>query len=124
MVVVDPVAGEFVEPGGGFYVLAAILVPVDVRILSQNTGGHEGADVETDTVVQVGLPAGGLLIERFPADEDVVGIFSLQNLLQFNFQFLGGGKADGGAIDPLLDLVFLAFDPVAQIGVDESFVSL
>ena len=61
------------SPGRTGWILAAINTPLDVGVLAEDAGRHEGADVEADAVVEVGVPADRLLGERLPADEDVVG---------------------------------------------------
>ena len=86
---VDPLPGEVAavpEPGELFLLaqrlrlFAAVLAPMDVRFGAQDTGpflpardvaGQEGADVEANAVVDVGLPADGLLPDRLPTDEEV-----------------------------------------------------
>src|SRR5450756_947201 len=70
---------QVVEALGAVRVLAAVLVPMDGGELgAQYAGGHEGADVEAHAVVQVGLPAEGLLGERLPAHVDVVRRLTLK----------------------------------------------
>src|SRR3990170_3661144 len=82
VVIVDPLAFEFMEPGGAGHILTTVFVPVDVRVLPKHTGQDEGADIETDPVVEVRLPADGLFFQRLPADENVAWYLSLQNLFQ------------------------------------------
>ena len=83
MMVVDALAVEFVEPRGAFDVFATVFVPGDVEfwlfVVAQDFGGHEGADVQAHAVIEVGVPADGLLGQGFPANEDVVGGFAFQN---------------------------------------------
>ncbi len=50
-------------------------------------GKEEGADVLADAVVDVGMPALGLVFEGLPADEDVVARVRLR--VGFAFQYLG-----------------------------------
>ena len=89
MHIIHPVSGKgaaFPEPGVFGFVavgfLAAVFFPFDVGFYAEEAGaflaagevgGHEGADVHADAVVEVGVPADGLLRERFPANEEVVG---------------------------------------------------
>lgn len=70
---------------GLVWFFAAILAPVDVGfgaedagafLAAGDVGGHEGANVQAHAVVDVWLPADGLFVEGFPADEDVVGWFA------------------------------------------------
>ena len=57
-----------VVPGGGGDVGASVFFPVDVGFGAEDAGAffaevageHEGADVEADAVVEVGVPADGL----------------------------------------------------------------
>jgi hypothetical protein len=124
MVVVDAVALEHLEPGRAFHVLAAVLVPGDVElgllVVAQHLGGHEGADVQAHAVVEVGVPADGLLGQRLPAHEDVVGLLAFQDEFQAALQVLCCGQAGGGAVDAVAHAGFLVAYPVAQVGVDEA----
>ena len=137
MVVVDAVSGfaavfgaELV-PWGGFYVFAAVFGPLAVGFVSQDTGtcfanvanGHEGANVQADTVVQVRVPADRLFFQRFPADENVVRGFAFADLFEQAFQLFGSGQFFFTAID-FADLTFLSFDPVVQVCVDQCFQQL
>ena len=90
--VIDTVAFEDLEPWGGGDILAAIFVPVDLRGPAQDAGFDEWADVEADAIVRVRLPADGLLLQWLPADEDVVGGLTFENLFEGGFQFLCGGE--------------------------------
>src|SRR5690606_18406784 len=80
-----------------------------------------GADVETDAVVEVRVPAYRLLFNRLPADEDVVGGFAFEDLFQFFLQGFSGGQALFGAVDAAGQVLLLAADPVTQVGVDQGF---
>jgi len=136
--------GAEAVPGGGLDVLAAVLLPVDVglgtqdaRVLLAHVGhAHERADVEAHAVVEVRLPADGLLFQWLPANEDVVGGFAFEDQLQLFLEGLGGGqlgfrvrqgrrailarvfKAAGSRF------YFAAADPVAQVGVDQGLQQL
>ena len=119
------------EPGvvgfGAFGFFAAVFVPFDVGLGAEDTGsffaevlgGEEGADVEADAVVEVGVPADGLFVERFPADEEVVGGLAFEDFGEFRLQGLGGTKALGGSGFVCLGIGFLVVDPVAEVGVGE-----
>ena len=79
MPVVHPLAFEGItvpEPRelvlGALGFLAPVLGPLDVRPLAEDVGLEERADVHPDAVVEVGVPADGLLGEGLPADENVV----------------------------------------------------
>ena len=129
MIVINPVTVKDREPGGGFYVFAPVFVPFDVGFVAKDSSsffadvgeGEEGADVEAEAVVEVGVPADGLLVERFPADKDVVGIFAFEDEFKLFLEGFGGGEALFGTINTGGDILFLAADPVAQVGVDQGF---
>jgi hypothetical protein len=53
---------EVVVAFGAVGVLAAVLFPVDGELAAQDAGLDERADVEADAVVQVWVPADGLLV--------------------------------------------------------------
>src|SRR5208337_178495 len=55
-----------------FGFLAPVLGPFDVRVLAQDARHHEGADVESDALVEVGVPADRLFGEGLPAHKNVV----------------------------------------------------
>ena len=129
VVIVNPVTVKDREPGGGFNVFAPVFVPFYVGFVAEDSGpffadvgdGEEGADVEADAVVEVGVPADGLLVERFPADKDVVRIFAFEDEFKLFLEGFGGGEALFGAINTGGDILFLAVDPVAKVGVDQGF---
>ena len=135
MMVIDAVAfvaavlGAEVVPGGGGDILAPVFGPFDVGFVAQHAGAflfyvadsHEGADVEAHAVVEVRVPADGLLVERFPADKDIVGGLAFKDQFQFPFQVLGGGQFLLGSVGTGGDIVFPAVDPVTEIGVDQGF---
>ena len=97
MMVIDAVALELVEPGRALDVFAAVFVPGDVElgllVVAQHLGGHEGTDVEAHAVVEVGVPADGLLGELLPADKNVVGGLAFEDELQAALQVLRCGEA-------------------------------
>jgi hypothetical protein len=70
---------------GAVGVLAAIFFPVDGEPGAEDASGYERADVEADAIVEVGLPADGLLVEELPADVDVVGRLALQDGFEVGF---------------------------------------
>src|SRR5690625_3381966 len=73
-----------VIPGCRLNVTTAIFAPVNVGFEAQDTciftthiaGEHEGADVKTDAVVKVWVPADRLLFQGFTAHENIVGVFA------------------------------------------------
>ncbi len=106
---------------------ATVFVPFDVGLGAKDAssafaevlGGEEGADVEADAVVEIGVPADGLGIERLPANEDVVGGLAFENFHQLGLQRLGGAEAFGGSGFVGLGVGFLGVNPVAKVGVGE-----
>ncbi len=121
--IVDPLALKEREPGRGGHILAPVLVPFDVElgrfVVAQDFGGHERADVEAHPVVEVGVPADGLQVERFPAYENIVGGFAFEDAFEPCLEIAGGGKANLGAVHAVLDPLFLSANPVTEVGVDE-----
>lgn len=67
-----PVIVPLLTPGRAGWVFATILAPLDVRALAEHVGLHERSDVQAHAVVQVGMPADGLLLQRLPTDKNVV----------------------------------------------------
>ncbi len=106
VVIVDAVAVEDVIPGGGLHILAPVFVPFDVGFVAQDAcalladigHGEEGADVEAHAVVEVRVPADGLLLQWLPAHEDVVGGFAFEDQLQLFLEGFGGGQLFLGAV--------------------------
>ena len=117
MMIVDTLAVERVEPRGGGDILATIFGPFDVGLVAQDTrialsniaDSHERTDVQAHTIIQVGLPADGLLLQRLPSHEDVVRRFPLQDQLQLLFQRFGGGQLFLSAVNTTGDIVALGF---------------
>ena len=62
---------------------SSVLLPLDFYFLAQDIRLNEGADVHAHSIVQVGVPADGLLGEGLPANEEVVGCFAIEDELQF-----------------------------------------
>lgn len=73
---------EQIVPRGGGHVLAAVHPVLHVRHMGEDAGFDERADIEAHAVVEVGVPAHGLLLEGLPADEDVVWRLALNDLLE------------------------------------------
>src|ERR1035441_4904954 len=65
-----PEPRELVLVPHGF--LPPILFPLDLDALSQDVRSGEGSDVHPHAVVDIGVPAYGLLGKRLPADEEVI----------------------------------------------------
>ena len=101
-------------------VLAAVLVPLDVELGAQDAGLDERTDVETDTVVEVRVPAEGLLGERLPAHEDVVGRLALEDQRETALEIARGKQARLCPGETLPVGRLLPLDPVAEVGVGES----
>ena len=108
-----------------------VLAPLDVGLDAEDSrapesaraklGPHEWADVQADAVVDVGVPANWLRVQRFPPDEDVERRFALQDALKLALQIERGGEAGVRAVLALPLLRPLPFDPVVQVGVGERF---
>ena len=110
-----------------FHIIAAIFFPIDIWLISQDSSAlflhighsHEGADIEAYAVVEVGIPSDGLFFDRFPAHKDVVGCFACKDKLQLFLESFSGSKSLLRAIDTTGDVLLLAVDPIAHIGVDK-----
>ena len=130
------IRGGFVprpEPGeiglGALGLFAAVFVPTDFGRGAEDAGalpagverlgGDERAEVEPDAVVDVWIPADGLLVERLPADEQVEGRFAGKDVFELDAQVFRGRDAGVGALNPGLLRLALGVDPFAEIGEDE-----
>lgn len=74
-----PIIIPLLAPGCAGGTFAAVFAPLHVECFAEDADLHEGPDVETDAVVEVGLPAEGLIGEGLPAYEDVVGRLAFQD---------------------------------------------
>lgn len=115
-----PVIVAHFTPWGAGRVLAAVHAPLDLRRLAEDAGFDEGTDVEADAVVEVGVPADGLLFEWLPPDEDVVGGFAFEDELEFVLELEGGEVEGVAAALAGLHVAFAIGNPVAEVGVDEA----
>ena len=130
--IIDSITAEHLKPRRGGNVFATVFVPVDVGLVSQdscaafaNVGdGEPGADVEADAVVEVRAPADGLFVEWLPAYEDVVGGFAFEDQFQLFLEGFGGSESFLGSVHVACDVLLLAADPVAEVGVDQGFQQL
>ena len=95
---------------------ATVFVPFDVGLGAQdaraffaagNVARHEWADVHPHAVVDVGIPADGLLRQWLPADENVVRRLAVKDGFQYFFQGQRRGQPFVRAFFPALDAVFL-----------------
>src|SRR6266403_4130049 len=111
----------------------AILPILDVWGHSQNSclGGaiqtclrNPRANVDAHTVIQIGVPTEGLLLNGFPADEHVVRFLPIENLLELALQMLGSGKAAVGTFHAASQVLTLSTDPVSKVGIDQFFERL
>ena len=92
----------------------------DARALFADIAGkEEGADVLADAVVEVGVPALGLVFERFPADKDVERGLAFEDGGEFGLEGSGRAEALGGTGFIGLGVVRLLLDPVAEIAVGQ-----
>ena len=80
---------------------------------------EEGADVLADAVVEVGVPALGLLFDRFPADEDVERGLAFEDGGELGLEGAGGSEALGGSGFVGLGIVGLLLNPVAEVAVGQ-----
>ena len=132
MVIVDPVTMKQIIPWRGFHVFASVFVPFDVGFVTQNAcagffdvgARHERTDIEADAVVQIGIPADGLLRQRFPAHEDGVGGIAHEDQFEAVLEHDGRIEAILCPRGFRVDLALLLSNPIAEIGVDEAFERL
>ncbi len=94
-----------------------------VHLCPKYSGVNERPDVETDTIVDVGLPPDGLLGHPLPPHVDVIGWRTIENQLESALKILGGGKARIRAGPFCTSLMFLAVDPCAKRSERELFQS-
>ena len=82
-------------------------------------GEKEGADVLADAVVEVGMPALRLVVQRFPAHENIQRGFADENGGELGLEFLG--RAEPYRCAGLIDFgVFgLLLNPVAEVAVGQ-----
>ena len=110
---------QVVDPLAAVRVLAPVFAPVDAEFAAQDAGGDEGPDVEAHAVVEVWLPADGLLVQRLPAHVDVVGRLAVADQLQLLFELQRGDETALRAGLAGITSRALVADPGAQIGVDQ-----
>jgi hypothetical protein len=60
-----------------------------------------------------------LLVERLPADENVVGWLALKDLDEFGLKMFRMGEARIRALDACLLIGALPIDPVTKVGVNQ-----
>src|SRR5271166_6044429 len=110
--------------------LPTVLLPFNVGLGAQDAGaflasgdvlGEEGADVQAHAVVNVRMPPDGLVGERLPADEEVVGRLTFEDEFEAELQLLGGLEAGVAAGLAGVHGSLLAADPIAEVGVGELF---
>ena len=80
---------------------------------------EEGADVLADAVVEVGVPALGLLFEGLPADEDVERGLAFEDSGELGLEGAGGAEALGGSGFVGFGVIGLLLNPVAQVAVGQ-----
>jgi hypothetical protein len=85
------------------------------------TGKEKGTDVLADTVVEVGMPALGLVFERLPADKDVERGLALEDSREFGLERAGRAEPGGGAGFIGLGVISLVVNPVTEVGVGQLF---
>ena len=82
-------------------------------------GEQEGADVLADAVVDVGMPALGLVFEGFPADEDVERGLAFEDSGELSLEGACGSEALGGSGFVGFSVIGLLLNPVAEVAVGE-----
>src|SRR5947209_137720 len=83
-----PVVVAYLDPGRAGRVLATVFAPLDVRALAKHVGLHKRADVQAHSVVQARVPANGLLLQRLPADENVVRNLAFEDHFELILELL------------------------------------
>src|SRR5881396_2262610 len=111
-----PEPGKVVTGPDTLGLRTAILSPLDLGVLAEHLGHDEGANVHANAVVQVGLPADRLLVERFPAHEDIVGGLAFEDERELLLKFLRCGETVLGASFARLHALPLARNPVTEGG--------
>ena len=128
--IIDPVAVEQMIPRSGGHVLAAVLFPLMLGLSRRTpapflpTSGTvmKGRMLRRTPSLRSGFQPMGCFCERFPADEDVVRRFAFEDQFQALLEGLGGVPVGLAAPStPSGDVLLLAVDPVAQVGVDQGF---
>lgn len=76
-------------------------------------GEEERADVLADAVVDVGMPALGLVFDGLPADEDVEWGLAFEDGVEFGLEGAGGAETLGGSGFVGFGVVRLLLNPVA-----------
>ena len=121
-----PKPRECFSLANGFF--PAVLSPANIRLGAQDAGtlppawdffSHEGADVEAHAVIDVRLPADGLLVDGFPADEDVEGRLAVEYGNEPPLQFKRRDQSAFRAAIASVHTVLLPVDPVAKIAIGE-----
>lgn len=85
---------------------------------------HEGADIEADAVVEVGVPADRLLGEGLPADEAVMGRLAREDQLELVLHLPGGKQSDVGSGLAGPGIGSLGVDPVLEVGIGQGLQAL
>ncbi|MBT7914834.1 hypothetical protein HN588_13105 [Candidatus Bathyarchaeota archaeon] len=101
-------------------IFTPIFVPFDFGLLAEHIGYDKRTDVEPHTVIEIRSPAYGLLFEWFPAHEDIIRIFALQDKLEFFLELLSGQQTSFRTANVLLEAILLPPNPITQIGIGES----
>ena len=76
----------YLSPMTPWRILPSIHAPLDIGLFAQHFRLHKRADIEPHPVIQVRVPAEGLLFEGFPAHKDVVGCFAFEDKFEFFFE--------------------------------------
>jgi len=81
------------------------------------TGHQKRPDVLADAVVEIGVPADRLILQRLPPHEDVQRRFAFKDCGQLVLEPTRSLKAFDSAGNVGLDIIFLLADPVTEIAV-------
>lgn len=76
------------------------------------------ANVHPNAVIDVGVPANRLLMQLFPAAEDVVRRLAVPNLFELAFQVFSCSHAAVRTFDTGFLICALPIDPVTEVCVD------
>ena len=80
---------------------------------------QEGADVLADAVVDVWMPALGLVFEGFPSNEDVERGLAFEDSGEFGLEGACGVEALGGSGFIGFGVIGLLLNPVAQVAIGQ-----
>ena len=101
--------------------LPTILFPLNFDSLPEDVSIREWTDVHPHAVVDVGVPANGLLGKWLPAGEEVVGRFAFENKLEAALQLLGVLERDVSSRLASVHCGLLTANPISEVGIGQLF---